>query len=281
MRSIFSQILKPYYVPLEKVNVDDTVVAANPNPKLTKYLVNNIDRITLPFGNSHINEGLVVHFIDHFKIIAPEEIVVNTDPRAAETIIEIVSRKNGKLKPYNIRNNSNPGLTQFLINSHVDVSGNPNPALTKTIIERNYKAELSSNTNPELTEYIISLGVNDELFSNPNPGLTKFIMEKYENKYYPYLVKNTNHLLAEFIISKLDKLDEVEDCTEIITNPNPGLTELIRKGQYSRRYIELLGKNTNPELLDYILNYMEDRFMENSVLSVNPNIVKRKLISLL
>jgi hypothetical protein len=203
--------------------------------------------------------------------------VVNTDPRAAETIIEIVSRKNGKLKPYHIRNNPNPGLTQFLIDSHVDVSGNPNPALTKTIIERNYRAELSSNTNPELAEYIILLGVNDELFSNPNPGLTKFIMEKYENKYYPYLVKNTNHLLADFIISKLDD----EDCVEIITNPNPGLTEVIRKGRYIRREIKLLGANTNPELFDHIIDYMEDRRTENSVLSANPNIAKRKLISLL
>jgi len=277
MDLILSTILKPYYVPLEKIQIDYNVVAANPNPKLTKYLINNIDMITLPFGNYRINEGLVVHFVDQFKVIAPEEIVYNTDTRAAETIIEIVSRKNGKLKPYHIRNNPNPGLTQFLIDSHVDLSGNPNPALTKTIIERNYRAELPSNTNPELAEYIISLGVNNQLFSNPNPGLTKFIMESFKYDYYHYLVKNTNPLLADFIISKLD---DVEDCIEIITNSNPGLTEVIKKGRYRRAYIELLGENTNPELLDYVIDYIADRHMENSVLSSNPNIVKRKLISL-
>jgi hypothetical protein len=275
MDLILSTILKSYYVPAKWVVIDYDAVASNPSPKLTKWLINNFDKLTLPYQCETLNEGLIIHFIDYFKVLMPNKLIRVEDPRAAPAIIEIISRGIGRLTPLHIRDNPNPGLTKFLIDSGAELSGNSNPALTKTIIERNYRERIESNTNPELAEFIIKyLTEEDEfyaVFSNPNPGLTNFIMEKYEDDYLPPLVRNTNPLLAEFILSK------DYDKSLLRFNSNPGLTEaIIENTKGDRDLVDDLKSNTNPKLLDII----GDLYDGNLDLCTNPIIAKRKLISI-
>ena len=273
MNDILSTILKPYYIPAEWAYINHAWIASNPSPKLTKWLINYFNDLRLPYSdeNKNINEGLVIHLLHHFKVLMPDAVIHNTDPRAASTIIEIVSKKTGGISPHHIRTNPNPGLTQFLIDSHVDISGNPNPALAKTIIERNYRGEISSNTNPDLAEFILSGSVSETIFSNPNPGLTKFIMEHYKHENRYQLIRNTNPLLADLIKSiAKDTEYNVYIWKSIAANPNPGLTEIIKNIPSS--YFDYLATNTNPELYDYI----KEKCAEEHYICGNPLIVKLK-----
>lgn len=270
MKGVLSTILKPYYAPAGWVYINHDWIASNPNPKLTKWLINNFNDLRLPYSdeNKDINEGLVVHLLPHFKVLMPDVVIHNTDPRAAPAIIEIVSKKTGGIRPHHIRNNPNPGLTQFLIDSHIDISGNSNPALAKTIIERNYRGEISSNTNPDLAEFILSGPVFESIFSNSNPGLTKFIMEHYKHEHRHNLITNTNPLLADLIKSRVEITDY--SFPHVGRNSNPGLTEIIKN--ISSSYFECLATNTNPKLYDFI----KEKCADGNYTCGNPLIVKLK-----
>ena len=241
MKSILSTIVKPYYIPAKYVELNYDHLVSNPSPKLTKFLVNNMHKIDI-LKCRDINQGLIVHFIEHFKVILPGLLLNITDPKAAPAIIEIVSRKGGKYTVCDIRNNPNPGLTQFLIDSKIDIGGNTNPALALTIVSNMHSNDISTNTNPDLADYILSCEIKANIFSNPNPGLTKYIIKNYRPEYYKYLACNTNPELADLIIRSYND----EYLSTVCSNPNPGLVDFIINLKY-----RTIAFNTNPKVFEF------------------------------
>jgi hypothetical protein len=116
-------------------------VSANPNIGLTKFIINNEDKLDI------------------------RELSANTNPELAGLILKNIRKCDLNL----IAKNPNPGLTEF-IKKYIDILDldylvqNPNPDLAELIIANINKDNYSlvfSNSNPGLTKFILDAIAND------------------------------------------------------------------------------------------------------------------------
>ena len=143
---------------------------------------------------------------------------------------------------------------------------------TKQYLRRNYRKfdSFYVNNHPVMAEIILQDRsiISTGLFANSSPLLTKLIIELFEptpGKVY-YLTMNTNPELSDFIILQESNFDFC--CwRNIVRNPNPGLTEFIKKHYQKVEDLHYLNSNTNPELAKLILS----RIVDTESLFKNPN----------
>ena len=109
MNLILNSILKPYYVPFEWVNVNYEILSMNPSLKLTKFMINNYDKLFI--NGDIVNKGLILHKLRDLKVIMGGKLLRNTtNPDLASYVIDdYVSRSqrnsnNKEVIRYNIAN---------------------------------------------------------------------------------------------------------------------------------------------------------------------------------
>ena len=283
MEDIVRAIVKSYYVPLEWVEIDHTFLMVNPNPKLGKFMHNNIDKIPLYkaiYGLNGteseiepVNSELVYRLLEPIKLLAPTLMFDQTEVKFAKHIIQAIEKDPRLKTDPKLQFNSNPGLTQFLINGKYDLSGNSNPELTeyiKQILDQwRGVIYLRDNTNPALADVIIDNEHYSLLGNNSNPGLTEHIIK---NKVPCH--GNTNPNLAEYIISINEKRP---NWSGISRNSNNGLYEYIVINHKKLDYRKL-SLNSNPKLLDFMYTVRDKLYMP--WMSRNPIIAKLKQFKL-
>jgi hypothetical protein len=139
-----------------------TFLSANTNPELAEVIMmapiwSNV--------SANPNTGLTKFIIDNEDKIEPHELSTNTNPELAYLIIKNIRKATLTL----IAKNPNPGLTEF-IKKYIDILDldylvqNPNPELAELIIaniNKNNYSLVFSNSNPGLTKFILDAIAND------------------------------------------------------------------------------------------------------------------------
>ena len=260
MNLILSSILKPYYVPFEWVNVNYEILSMNPSLKLTKFMINNYDKLFI--NEEIINEGLILYKLRDLKVIM-----------------------GGKL----LRNTTNPDLASYVIDEHVSnsqLSSKNEEVIKYNIANRIYTVDASiednwgwqSTPSPQLTQAIINSRHYNwhYIASNSNPGLTDFIIKNIT-------VIEENEYLTEKITKVSDENDE-DDENDVnyfgkprgfLTNTNPAFAKLIMGYRNTRVYWHYVSTNSNEGLTDFIIQ--NKKFVQPSIAS-NTN---KKLLSLI
>ena len=151
-----------------------------------------------------------------FTPVLLAELATNTNPELAELIMSNKNKFNQQCWA-NIGKNPNPGLTKFIIENYptnikpLYLIANPNPELASLIMANKIRCyDLVNNSNPGLTDLIISIG--RMTYDNTNPKLAPYIMRLLSrrkiqfNEDLKYISSNTNHGLEKFIYDNRDKL---------------------------------------------------------------------------
>ncbi len=283
MNSIISLIVKAYYVPLEWVNVNYKILSMNPSLKLTKFMINNYDKLFI--NEELVNEGLILYKLKDLKVIMGGKLLGNTtNPELANYVINDYvsnsqwSSKNEEVIKYNIANRIY--MVDAETDDHWKWQSIPSPQLTQVIINsRHYNWHyIASNSNPELTDFILkNISVIEE-----NEYLTEKITEvsdsddeddvNYFGKPGGFLT-NTNPAFAELIMGYQNTRVYWH---HVSVNPNEGLTDFIIK---NKKFIQpSIASNTNKKLLNLIYE-MKD-MIDHDELTANPIIAKLKPIKL-
>jgi hypothetical protein len=256
MNLILSSILKPYYVPFEWVKVNYEILSMNPSLKLTKFMINNYDKLHI---HKEINEGLILYKLRDLKVIMGGKLLKNTtNPDLASYVIHDyvldsqLKSRNEKVIRHNIANRI------YIVDAAIDDNWKwqliPSPQLTQVIINSRHHNwhYIASNSNPELTDFIL-----------------KNISVIEENEYLTEKITK---------VSDSDNEDDVNYFGKpggFLTNTNPAFAKLIMGYQVARKYWHYVSTNSNEGLTDFIIQ--NKKFIQPSIVS-NTN---KKLLSLI
>ena len=310
MWSILSLVIKPKKELTNGINVDWSSIHLNLSIS-DEFLLKNSDKIKggflrkncdlirkypekanwLTICNNPSDEliDVILENIDLLNKNHKFRLSRSTNPRLANFIIH-----NQQLKY--IANNSNPGLTDYIIENWNKLPPtkfkNKNPKLFELIMndpnpDWNF---LSGRVEIEFAEFLIN-HKNDliwkEVSFNSNPGLTKFLICNEPNLYWPGITRNKNPRLMKLKIKNKLKLDwdyishyggqflldniELANWKFVSGNRNPILTKLIMDN-YNKLDYEVLSSNKNKKLDNFKLKHLDK--LDHKKLSLYMNITR-------